>query len=175
MESRDNITDQELTGSWRVRFPEGWGAPPEVVFDRLQSWTELENPGIKYFSGTATYQKTFTIEKENKGTACCLDLGEVRDVAEVFVNGKSAGILWKKPFRVDIGGLVKPGENELKIEVVNMWVNRLTGDMLLDAKDRYCRTNQPYMTREVWPGGDEPFREQPSGLLGPVKIRANQR
>jgi hypothetical protein len=173
MESRDNITEQELTGPWTVSFPQGWGAPPEVVFDRLQSWTELENPGIKYFSGTATYQKTFTIEKENenKGTACYLDLGEVRDVAEVFVNGKSAGILWKKPFRVDISGLVKPGENELKIEVVNMWVNRLTGDMQLDAKDRYCKTNQPYMTREVWPGGDEPFRVQPSGLLGPVKLQ----
>ncbi|MGV8092531.1 MAG: glycosyl hydrolase [Mangrovibacterium sp.] len=175
MESRDNITEQELTGPWRVRFPEGWGAPPEVVFDRLQSWTESEDQGIKYFSGTATYQKTFTIEKENKGTACYLDLGEVRDVAEVFVNGKSAGILWKKPFIADITTLIHAGENELKVEVVNMWVNRLTGDMQLDEKDRYCKTNQPYMTREVWPGGDEPFRVQPSGLLGPVKIRANQR
>ncbi len=170
---RDNITEQELTGPWRVRFPQGWGAPPEVAVDRLQSWTESEDPGIKYFSGTATYQKTFTVEEENKNkkTACYLDLGEVRDVAEVFVNGKSAGILWKKPFRMDISGLVRTGENELKIEVVNMWVNRLTGDMLLDAKDRYCKTNQPYMTREVWPGGDEPFREQPSGLLGPVKLQ----
>jgi hypothetical protein len=170
MESRDNITEQELTGPWTVSFPEGWGAPPEVVFDRLQSWTELENPGIKYFSGTATYQKTFTVGNKNKGRACYLDLGEVRDVAEVFVNGKSAGILWKKPFIADITTLIHTGENELKIEVVNMWVNRLTGDMLLDAKDRYCKTNQPYMTREVWPGGDEPFREQPSGLLGPVKL-----
>ncbi|MGV8090718.1 MAG: glycosyl hydrolase [Mangrovibacterium sp.] len=171
MESRDNITEQELTGPWTVRFSQGWGAPPEVVFDRLQSWTDFEDQGIRYFSGTATYQKTFTIEKENKGTACYLDLGEVRDVAEVFVNGKSAGILWKKPFRVDISGLVKTGENELKIEVVNMWVNRLTGDMQLDEKDRYCKTNQPYMTREVWPGGDEPFRIQTSGLLGPVKLQ----
>ena len=82
----------------------------------------------------------------------------IRDVAEVFINGKSAGILWKKPYSVDISQLVKPGINELKVEIVNLWVNRLTGDMLLDPKDRFCKTNQPYMKSEVWPGGDEPFR-----------------
>ena len=173
MESPAGLKEQGLSGPWRVSFPEGWGAPPQVVFDQLLSWTDFEDPGIRYFSGTAIYQKTFIIEKENenKGKACYLDLGEVRDVAEVFVNGKSAGILWKKPFRVDIGTLVKTGENELKVEVVNMWVNRLTGDMLLALEDRYCRTNQSYMTGEVWPGGDETFRIQPSGLLGPVKLQ----
>jgi hypothetical protein len=92
----------------------------------------------------------------------------VRDLAEVFVNGKSAGILWKKPFCADISGLVRNGDNELKVEIVNLWVNRLTGDMLSDPEDRYCRTNHPYMTKSM--GGDEPYREQPSGLLGPVRI-----
>ena len=99
-----------------------------------------------------------------------LDLGEVRDLAEVFVNGKSAGILWKKPYQADITHLVKTGENDLKIEIVNLWINRLTGDMLSEPEDRYCKTNQSYMIREIWPGGDEPFRIQTAGLLGPVNL-----
>lgn len=171
MENRSGLAEQELEGFWTVHFPEGWGAPLEVVFDRLQSWTDSKDPSIRYFSGTATYQKNFTIKNEDKEKDCFIDLGEVHDVAEVFVNGKSAGILWKKPFQTNIGGLIKTGENDLKVEVVNMWINRMTGDMKLDPKDRYCRTNQPYMTREVWPGGDETFRIQTSGLLGPVKLQ----
>jgi len=99
-----------------------------------------------------------------------LDLGEVRDVAEVFINGQSAGILWKKPYRTEISQWVRAGSNDIRIEIVNLWVNRMTGDMLSDPKDRYCRTNQSYMTREVWPGGDEPFRIQTAGLLGPVTL-----
>jgi hypothetical protein len=160
---------QELQGSWKVNFPEGWGAPKEVIFDELKSWTEFEDEGIKYFSGTATYSKTFTLNEVTDGKKYFIDLGEMRDVAEVFVNGKSAGILWKKPFFTDISGLVRSGDNELKIEVVNMWANRLTGDMLAaDPEDRYCRTNHPYMKDSM--GGDEQYREQTSGLLGPVTI-----
>jgi len=163
-----NVT--EIPGPWKVNFPPNWGAPPSVVFDRLVSWTESENPGIKYFSGTATYQNSFKVEAGIGKKAIILDLGEVRDVAEVFINGKSAGILWKKPYQTDISQLVKTGENELKIEIVNLWVNRMTGDMLSDPKDRYCKTNQSYMKSEVWPGGDEPFRIQTAGLLGPVTL-----
>jgi len=83
---------------------------------------------------------------------------------------ESAGILWKKPYQVDISQLVQPGTNDLKIEVVNLWINRIAGDMLLDPKDRFCKTNQSYMTSEIWPGGDEPFRIQTAGLLGPVSL-----
>ena len=99
-----------------------------------------------------------------------IDLGEVRDVAEIYINGKSAGILWKKPYQSDISQFVKDGENDIRIEIVNMWSNRLTGDMLSDPKDRFCKTNQSYMKSEVWPGGDEPFRLQTAGLLGPVTL-----
>jgi hypothetical protein len=134
----------------------------------LKSWTEFEDSGIKYFSGTAVYNKTFKLDNVTEGEKYYIDLGEVRDVAEVFVNGKSAGILWKQPFCVNISGLVRSGENELKVEVVNLWVNRLTGDMLSDPKNRYCRTNHPYVTKSM--GGDEPYKEQTSGLLGPVII-----
>jgi len=102
-------------------------------------------------------------------------------VAEVYLNGKSAGIVWKEPFTVDITKLVQIGENELKIEVINQWVNRLTGDMLTDPGDRFCRTNQPYITSDDmgidnWAeGGDETFRLKTSGLLGPVQVLKSQR
>ncbi|MDR1340933.1 MAG: hypothetical protein LBK58_12910 [Prevotellaceae bacterium] len=168
-ETTEGFARQELKGSWKVNFPEGWGAPQEVVFDELKSWTDFEDAGIKYFSGTAAYSKTFTLDSGEAGKKYYIDLGEVRDLAEVFVNGKSAGILWKKPFCADISGLVRSGDNELKVEIVNLWVNRLTGDMLSDPENRYCSTNHPYMTNGM--GGDEPYREQPSGLLGPVELK----
>jgi len=105
-----------------------------------------------------------------------LRFGEVCDVAEVYLNGKSAGILWKPPYTLDITDLVQAGENNLKVEGVNQWVNRLTGDMGSDPGDRFCRTNQPYITRDDmgydnWAeGGDETYRLKASGLLGPATI-----
>ena len=169
-DNKQLTSKSEIPGPWKVNFPPNWGAPPSAVFDRLISWTESENTGIKYFSGTATYQNSFKIEAGTVKKGMIIDLGEVRDVAEIYINGKSAGILWKKPFQADISQLIKAGENVLKIEIVNLWVNRLTGDMLSDPKDRFCKTNQSYMKSEVWPGGDEPFRIQTAGLLGPVTL-----
>lgn len=168
--NNSEISFTEISGPWRINFPPNWGAPPSAIFDHLISWTASDDKGIKYFSGTATYQHSFSIAKESMGKKLTLDLGEVRDLAEIFVNGKSAGILWKKPYAADITKYVRVGQNELKIEIVNMWSNRLTGDMLSDPKDRFCKTNQPYLKSEVWPGGDEPFHLQTTGLLGPVKI-----
>jgi hypothetical protein len=164
-----NVT--EISGPWKVSFPPNWGAPPSAIFDRLISWTESEDNGIKYFSGTATYQNSFTLDAESVKKKMIIDLGEVRDLAEVFINDQSAGILWKKPYRLDISDLIKSGENELKIEIVNLWVNRLTGDMLSEPDDRYCRTNHPYVKKDNWAGGgDETYRIQASGLLGPVTL-----
>jgi len=160
----------KIDGPWTVNFPPNWGAPPTIVLDSLISWTASENKGVQYFSGTAAYENSFTVKSLTGKESIVLDLGDLRDVAEVFVNGKSAGILWKKPYQVDVTELVKPGTNQLKIEIVNMWSNRLTGDMLSDPKDRFCKTNHPYMKTEVWPGGDEPYKLQTAGLLGPVTI-----
>lgn len=169
-EDHGDETRSAVNGPWKVEFPPNWGAPPSIDLKQLISWTDSPDAGVKYFSGTATYRNSFQAPADAEGKKIILDLGEVRDVAEVFVNGKSAGILWTKPYRADISSLVQPGRNDLKIEIVNLWVNRLTGDMPLDPKDRYCKTNQSYMTAEVWPGGDEPFRLQPAGLLGPVML-----
>jgi len=169
-DNKNNAGRSEITGPWTVTFPPNWGAPQTAVFDRLISWTESEDQGIKYFSGTATYLNTFKVEKGMTKKDLSIDLGDVRDVAEVFINGKSAGILWKQPYRLDISRLIKTGTNDLRIEIVNMWSNRMTGDMLSDPKDRFCKTNQGYMKSEVWPTGGEPYRIQTAGLLGPVTL-----
>ncbi|MFC2087872.1 glycosyl hydrolase, partial [Bacteroidota bacterium] len=169
--TKEIVKAEEIRGSWDVTFPEGWGAPPKAVFNELKSWTNFEDKGIKYFSGTAAYHKTITIENEmiDKNTNIVLDLGDMRDVAEVYVNGKSAGIIWKMPYSIEITKLIKPGENALKIEIVNCWINRLTGDMLSDPEDRYCRCTQPY-NKTITRREDEVYHLQTSGLLGPVRL-----
>ncbi|HRI61075.1 MAG TPA: glycosyl hydrolase, partial [Saprospiraceae bacterium] len=114
-----------ISGAWQVSFQEKRGAPASAVFPKLISWTENADPGIKYFSGTATYRNSVRIEKLNAGSRVLLDLGEVKNLAEVLVNGKNLGILWKTPFKIDITGALKNGENQLEIRVTNVWVNRL--------------------------------------------------
>ena len=113
------VSSMHIDGSWRVTFPEGWGAPAEAHFSRLMSWTESGNHGIRYFSGTACYHKTISsVEEAYIGhSRIALSLGEVYDVAEVYLNGKSAGILWKPPYTLDITALMRAGENDLKIAV----------------------------------------------------------
>ena len=167
-----------LDKNWLVSFPTGWGAPESTRFKKLKSWTEADDPGIRYFSGTGSYTKSFKMRKADlEGSQIHLDLGQVADVAEVMVNGQSAGILWKPPYTVNVTPWVKAGKNELTIEVVNQWVNRLTGDMLAEPADRFCKTNMPYITSDDFgvdnwaEGGDETYRVKTSGLLGPVVVK----
>ena len=166
----------EVKGPWTLFFPEKWGAPASVELNDLISWTDHTNEGIKYFSGTASYKNSFYIPKlsQDRKKRISLDLGEVLDVAEVFVNGKSAGIVWTKPFRIDIQDLVKQGKNDLEISITNMWINRLTGDMHLPADKRFCKTNQPFITKDRSQIDDDYKKSflmiQPSGLIGPVYL-----
>jgi len=158
-----------LEGEWTVTFDPEWGAPAEIKLTELISWTDHETEGVKYYSGAGFYTKTMDIPREwiAAERSVHLDLGDVRDVAEVFVNGKSAGVLWKPPYRADITSLVTPGDNELKIEVMNMWINRLTGDQLLPMEQRFTRTNMSFdgYWRRV-----TTWKTQPAGLLGPVRL-----
>ena len=162
----------EIRGPWTLSFPEHWGAPSSVELDELISWTDHENEGINYFSGTATYSNSFNISKGalDTSSAINLELGEVRDVAEVFVNGRSAGVLWTKPFELNIQDYVKEGENQVEIKITNMWINRLTGDIDLPVEGKFTRTNRPYILEPYSEIGDETFRVQRSGLLGPVAL-----
>jgi hypothetical protein len=160
---------QNLAGPWEVHFTPGWGAPESITFDGLMDWTQHSVEGIKYYSGKATYQKTFELsasELANPGSRVILDLGEVRDLARVRLNGKDLGTLWLAPWRVDITSAVKPGSNVLEVEVVNVWNNRLVGDMALPVDQR--RT--VLLAHTV--GKDSPL--MPSGLIGPATIRIIQ-
>jgi hypothetical protein len=156
----------ELTGPWDVVFPPNWGAPESAVFERLKSWTEAEDDGIRYFSGLATYEKTFSLTDEDLEANRCLelDLGVVHKVARVVLNGREVGVLWKPPYTVNITDAAKPGRNELTIEVGNTWINRLIGDAYLPAEERFCRTN----LHERLSQKNRPL--QPSGLIGPVRV-----
>lgn len=153
----------EITGSWEVRFPAGLGAPPSRVFDKLVSWTEIPDDGIKYFSGTATYMKEFDVPAEMLAGNGRLELslGQLRNIADATLNGKQLGILWKPPYSYDVTGIIRSGKNELKIEIVNVWANRLVGDAKLPREKRVTR-----LTQKVPVGGPHE-----SGLLGPVLLR----
>lgn len=183
----------DVSGPWRLRFPSGWGAPDAVVLHKLISWTDHSHPGVKHFSGTATYAKRVDIRAAMLGAdkQLWLDLGQVKNIAEVSVNGKDLGVLWKPPFRVEITGLVKPGANELEVRVTNNWPNRLIGDAgrpdglewvgervkawpqwVLDGKPVPQTGRYTWTTWRHHSAGSELFA---SGLLGPVQLRSAAR
>ena len=153
-----------VDGPWMVHFQKGRGAPDSVRFETLRSWTESDNPGIRYFSGSAIYEATVAMEDSLFGKAYgfTLDLGGVREIAEITLNGQSLGIDWTPPFRADVSGILKPGENSLTVVVTNLWPNRLIGDQFLPEAGRIAVTNIVKFTKA------SPLLD--SGLLGPVKI-----
>lgn len=153
-----------LTGEWQVQLQAGRGAPESISLPELTSLSEHDNNGVKYFSGIATYRNQFTLDEKSSTGQLLLDLGKVGDVAEVFVNGQSAGIAWKPPYQVDIGSLAKAGENQIEIRVANLWVNRLIGDLQpgLNEDDKISYTTiKTYLPNAAL---------RASGLLGPVQL-----
>ena len=153
-----------LGGPWRVRFAPGLGAPPSIVMPRLASWTASADSGVKYFSGTATYSRTVQAPASWSGRRVLLSLGDVRDLAEVVVNGMTMP-LWTAPFEVDVTGVLRTGANQVEIRVTNEWTNRMIGDRALPPEKRILS-----------PGAPAPFGGMPplpqSGLLGPVRFIA---
>lgn len=153
----------ELTGPWDVQFDPKWGGPETAVFSELDSWTKHVEPGIKHYSGTAVYRKSFDLPASvQPGTRVWLDLGSLRELGEVRLNGSNAGIVWAPPFRVEITQALKRSNNKLEIDVVNFWPNRLIGDEGLPVEKRLTRTN----IRKLAPS--TPPME--SGLFGPVQL-----
>jgi len=171
-----------IEGSWDASFDSKFGGPENIVFDKLQDWTDHQMRGIKYYSGIGTYKKMFNIDNiEDK--KYLIDLGVVNDIARVKLNGADLGVVWCSPWRIDISSALKNGENNLEIEVANRWVNRLLGDRqepdanvrtikfengLLGGKEfitgRYTFTTKAAMRHFNF---TEPLS---SGLLGPVTI-----
>jgi hypothetical protein len=156
---------RDIRGPWTVHFDPKWGGPETAPFDQLVSWTTRPESGIKFYSGTAVYDTTFELpdaEPATPGARLWLDLGNLRELAGVKLNGQDLGITWTPPFRVEVTDAVKPGENRLQIEVVNFWPNRIIGDASLPPEKRFTRTNIRNLQAST------PLME--SGLLGPVKL-----
>jgi hypothetical protein len=177
----------EIAGPWELAFPPNWGAPATVTLDKLISWTAHADSGVKYFSGTAEYRKTFAWDaKLQKGERYLLDLGDLKNIAEVELNGDKLGLLWKPPFRLDVTGSLRAGKNTLHVKVTNLWPNRLIGDeqlpedrewdgIRLKAWPQWVLDGKPsptgrftFTTWYHWTKDDEPL---PSGLFGPVVVR----
>ncbi len=148
-----------IRGPWDVRFQQGRGAPEGMTMKKLHSYTEEECDGIRYFSGSAWYTNSF--EYNGEGGEIWLDLGDVRNMARVILNGRDLGNLWKKPYRTDVSQILRQGTNTLEIKVINSWTNRLIGD-LQPGMEKVC-----YTPLNFFEADDELL---PSGLLGPVKL-----
>ncbi len=153
----------ELVGPWLVKFDSKWRGPEKpVVFDQLIDWTTSSDNRIKYYSGTSFYNTTFNLEKVTNHETLFLNLGSFVAMAKVYVNDDYVGGLWTPPAQIDITNYVKEGENKLKIEVVNTWVNRIIGDLRLPEDERKTWYNVFHYSADS--------DLHPSGLFGPVTI-----
>ena len=152
-----------LDGAWELHFPDGQAAPATLKVTKLASWTQSGDPGIKYFSGTVSYLHGLKVPASwlNKSRRIEIDLGEVKNVAQVWLNGKPLGVLWKAPFRLDITDALHSGANQLEVKVTNTWVNRMIGDKQPGARPYAFATFEPYRA-------DSQLLD--SGLLGPVRL-----
>ena len=172
VEVEDVPAPTEIGGPWEVSFPHGWGAPASMTFPELVSWTDVEGEAVRHFSGIAAYHNTFEVPPEAlaENRRVALDLGDVREVAEVWVNGRRQGILWHAPYAVDVTDAVLPGQNHLVVEVANVLNNRLVGDAKKPEAQRRTKSNVAKLP-SAW---KDPWAEAPlktSGLLGPVRLR----
>ena len=151
-----------VQGPWTLTFP----GQVAMSLTSLASWTTFAQPRLKYFSGQASYRATLNVTGVGRAQRLLLDLGEVNVIAEVLVNGKPSGVLWKAPYQADITSLVKPGRNALDIRVTNLWANRLIGDVAADGGPAATFTTfKPYR-----PGA----ALLPSGLIGPVRLLSRE-
>jgi hypothetical protein len=180
------VSAQELGGPWTVQFDAKWcypnsGSGEAFRFDRLEDWTRRSEEAIRHYSGIATYRTSFEFQSATTPRKTFLDLGTVLNLARVRLNGQETGIVWTAPWRVDIGKALKPGRNDLEIEVANLWPNRLIGDAVLPNEQRRTVTNvRTYdtMTGNTWSckkceerkKSGKPAELLPSGLLGPVRV-----
>jgi hypothetical protein len=161
-----STTVATLEGPWDLSFPSDQGAPDKVRLEALTSWATHSTPGIRYFSGTATYTKDVQAPASwfRPGARLVLDLGKVKEIAEVSVNGKAVGLAWRSPFRLDVTEALKPGANRVEVRITNLWANRMIGDTQPGIVKPYTFSLfKPYKE-------DSPLLE--SGLLGPVSLVA---
>lgn len=164
----ETVPKMIISGEWKVRFDPAFGGPVEdITYKELSDWSINADSRIRYYSGTATYRKTFQWKtKPTEGEYFWLELGSFANIAEVKLNGKSCGISWTAPFRVRIDHALKQGENKLEIAVTNTWANRLIGDHNLPENKQISWTTAPYRLE------GKPLL--PAGLFGPVAISSEK-
>jgi hypothetical protein len=167
IKAENAVVEYPISGSWSLSFAPEWGGPEKVVVDELKSWTEFADRGIKYYSGTVTYTKTFPLSKKDiMENRVLLDLGNVREMASIKINGKQLPVKWCAPFVFDITKYAKAGKNDLEVEVVNLWPNRLILDGRLPEEKRLTKTNI-----NKFEAKDAEKYLRFSGLLGPVRLK----
>lgn len=187
--------DVPVGKAWKVKFSDSGQCAEQVKLSNLVSWSESSNPQIKYYSGTATYSTMLNLSEStlSSGDAFVLDLGDVRDIARVYVNGHEVGTCWHYPYRIDITSSLKPGGNSLHIMVANTWINRVIGDEQFPADIPYSEDGAKFTTGRLteypswlyesqmppgrkrvtfysWKHYDKNSPLTPSGLLGPVTL-----
>jgi hypothetical protein len=160
-------TPMAIDGPWQVEFPEGWGAPRLTTFEKLHSWTESDDDGIRFFSGIATYRKSFEMpESLAKQSRLFLELGDLSEIADVTLNGKHLGFAWLPPYRIEISTAARIGINQLEVRVANLWANRLNGDSLRPVADRFTHSNIDRI--QTNPNSDSSYGQIPTGNARPV-------
>lgn len=197
----NTVNETAITGTWTLNFPDGWGAPAQVELDSLMAWDKHADEGVRYFSGTARYTIDFRQKRLDKQSRYVLDLGDVKNLARVTLNGTEVAHLWKPPFCVDVTNALRKGRNTLTVDVTNLWPNRMIGDEQqpddVEWADPYQYDYAPdkpvvgqfMLSVPQWlaAGSERPvtarktvvsfkyFKKDsplmPSGLLGPVVIR----
>ena len=179
---RHETTAADLTRQWKVTFQKG----PAIQMDRLQSWSD--NGETRFYSGQATYEKIFDLPlPSSQATKFLLDFGPgtpeplpsppgehnmwaylqppVREVAEVYMNGKSAGMVWHPPFRLDVTHYLQPGRNRLRIVVGNTAINEMAGQPMPDYRLLWDRYGMLFVPQDM-----EDLQPLPSGILGPIRL-----
>jgi len=161
----ETLETLDLTENWEVRFNHALGGPESYLFDKLNSWTDMEEEGIRFYSGKAIYSKEITLEEEKiaLNAEAYLVFGNIQEMAQVRVNGRDCGIVWLPPYKVRISPYLKSGINKISIELINTWNNRIVGDMRNPDEVSYTRTNARVRFNE-----DSPLLE--SGLIGKAHL-----
>lgn len=159
---------ERIQGPWQVAFVDGRGAPEQAVFEELICWTKHEDAGVRHYSGTAVYSTEFETRRPNSNQAAILDLGNVSDIARLFINGEQVGILWTPPFRADIAPFLRDGVNTLEVHIANRWINRLIGDEAIEEDLVYQEPGRSRFT-------DGRLLELPEWLYNPEKLSERSR
>jgi hypothetical protein len=154
----------DISYDWNMKFNTAMGGPASYQLDSLVSWTDIDNDGIKYYSGTAIYERAFTLPGKalENGTKAYVVFEDIQEMVHVFVNGEDCGIVWTPPFKANITPYLKDGQNKITVKAVNAWNNRIVGD-LKNPSVKYSNTNLRRKFRENGP-------LLKSGLMGKGEI-----